>query len=136
MKKKEKNKYHSSKVTYDGFVFDSRLEGARYLYLRNLEQKGVIQDLQMQVEYEILPRQSKQIIKHLKTKDKIVEKPLERPVKYKCDFQYMYNGELVVEDVKGSSFAMSRDFPIRKKLMLYMHGIEVRVINSATQPID
>lgn len=131
----KKNKYHSSKVQYDGITFDSRLEGARYLYLHELERQHVIQDLQMQVEYELLPRQTKKVIKHLKTRDKEEERFLEHPVVYKCDFQYMYNGELIVEDVKGSSLATSRDFSIRKKLMLYMHGIEVKVIKRATQPI-
>lgn len=130
-----RTKYNSSKVVHDGITFDSKIEGERYLYLREMERQGVITDLQMQVEYEILPRQSKQIIKHLKTKDKVVEKFLEHPVTYKCDFQYMHNGELVVEDVKGSSSAMSRDFPIRKKLMLFMHGIEIRVIKQAGQMI-
>lgn len=130
-----RTKYHSRKVVHDGITFDSKIEGERYLYLREMERQGVITDLQMQVEYEILPRQSKQIIKHLKTKDKVVEKFLEHPVTYKCDFQYMHNGELVVEDVKGSSSAMSRDFPIRKKLMLFMHGIEIRVIKQAGQMI-
>lgn len=46
---------------------------------------------------------------------------------YTPDFQYLdHRGELVVEDVKG--WKISRDFPLRKKLMVACHNIDVRVI--------
>lgn len=131
-----KQKFGARKVEHDGIVFDSKLEGDRYLFLRDLERNGEIQNLRMQVEYELLPRQSKMVTVHMKTKDKVVEKFLEHPVSYKCDFQYEYQGETITEDTKGSNKMASRDFPIRKKLMLYRHGIEVKVIKKATTPIE
>lgn len=135
-----KQKFGARKVKYDGIVFASKLEGDRYLFLRDLERNGEIQNLRMQVEYELLPRQSKQVtvttVMKTKTKVEVKEKFLEHPVKYKCDFQYEYKGETITEDTKGSNKMASRDFPIRKKLMLYVHGIEVKVIKKATTPIE
>lgn len=46
---------------------------------------------------------------------------------YTPDFQYRdASGALVVEDVKG--WKISRDFPLRKKLMVACHNVEVQVI--------
>lgn len=42
-----KSKHRNKKVTYFGITFDSQIEGARYMYLRSLEQEGKISELEV-----------------------------------------------------------------------------------------
>ena len=51
------SKYHNRKVEIDGIKFDSTKEGERYLELKLLLKAGKIRDLQMQVEFELIPKQ-------------------------------------------------------------------------------
>ena len=51
----KQSKYNNKKVVYDGIKFDSKKEGAYYLKLKVLEEKGIIKDLQRQVKFELLP---------------------------------------------------------------------------------
>lgn len=99
-------KYNNTKVRVDGLVFDSKREAERYRQLKLLERAGEIQDLQTQVAYELVPKQAG-----------------ERAVKYIADFVYTEDGQTVVEDVKGKK---TRDYIIKRKLMLWRHGIKVR----------
>lgn len=107
------------KVTYKGIEFDSKDEMMRYIDLSDKERRGEIENLRRQVPFTLIPRQSKTVVVHLKTKDKLVEKFLENPVTYTCDFLYKENGVYVVEDSK-SYFTKSqiRDYPLRRKLMV------------------
>ena len=50
------SKYHNRKVEIDGIKFDSTKEGERYLELKLLLKAGKIRDLQMQVEFELIPK--------------------------------------------------------------------------------
>ena len=107
------------KVIYKGIEFDSRDEMMRYIELCDLQRKGLISNLRRQYSFELIPRQSKMVVKHLKTKDKTVEKFLENPAVYTCDFMYVENGVYVIEDCK-SFFTRSNveDYPLRRKLMV------------------
>ena len=80
------NKFHAKKVELDGILFDSRREANRYAELRQMERAGLIADLRMQEEFELIPKCGK-----------------ERPAKYHCDFSYtdLESGAKVVEDVKS-----------------------------------
>lgn len=106
------------KVTYEGIEFDSKDEMTRYIELCDLQRKGVISGLRRQYSFMLIPRQSKMVVKHLKTKDKMVEKFLENPVIYTCDFTYKEGGVYVIEDVKSLFTRMERDYPLRRKLMV------------------
>lgn len=109
------------KVTYNGIEFDSREEMKRYIELADMEKRGLISNLRRQYTFHLLPRQSKVVVKHLKTKDKLVDKFLEAGVDYTCDFLYIENGVYVCEDSKSwfsRSATTSRDYPIRRKLMV------------------
>ena len=106
------------KVTYKGIEFDSKDEMMRYIELCDLQRKGVISGLRRQYSFVLIPRQSKVVVKHLKTKDKMVEKFLENPAIYTCDFLYKEGGLYVVEDVKSLFTRMERDYPLRRKLMV------------------
>lgn len=107
------------KVTYKGIEFDSKDEMMRFIDLENKQKMGVISNLHRQVSFELIPRQSKMVVKHLKTKDKMVEKFLENPAIYTCDFLYKEGETYVIEDTK-SYFTRSQveDYPLRRKLMV------------------
>lgn len=101
------SKYGSVKtVTTDGIKHDSIKEANRWCELKLLERAGVIQDLQRQVKYELIPKQEG-----------------ERAVYYIADFVYTENGKKVVEDVKGMR---TKEYKIKKKMMLYFHGIRIK----------
>jgi len=91
--------------------FDSKKEFRRAQELQLLEKIGEISDLDYQVPFELIP---KQLDEHGKT--------IERPVIYKADFRYEQAGKIVVEDTKGMR---TRDYVIKRKLMLFRHGIRI-----------
>lgn len=96
----------------DGFWFDSKLEAKRYKELKLLERSGEIKDLRLQVPFELIPKQRN------------AYGVAERAVTYKADFVYSRDGTIgiVVEDVKGFK---TKDYIIKRKLMLNMHGITI-----------
>jgi Protein of unknown function (DUF1064) len=56
----------------------------------------------------------------------VPKQPGERAVEYRADFVYRDKvGELVVEDAKG---VRTKDYVIRRKLMLSVHGIRIREV--------
>ena len=102
------SKYHNTKTTVDGIAFDSKKEGARHGELQLLAKAGAIQDLRLQMPFELIPKQAG-----------------ERAVRYIADFVYMENGKMIVEDVKGVKTDV---YKIKKKLMLAVHGIRIREV--------
>ena len=101
------NKYGAKKVTApDGQVFDSVKEFHRWGCLRLLERAGKISDLKRQVKFELIPKQEG-----------------ERACNYIADFVYSEDGQKVVEDCKGMKTEV---YKIKKKLMLWVHGIRIR----------
>lgn len=105
---------------------------ARYIFLSNREKEGEISGLRTQVEYLLIPAQYRTEIKHLKTKDKEIQRLVERPCSYVADFVYERNGQLIVEDYKGSKFMIDEKFPIKKKLMLWNYNIAVQIVTKPT----
>ena len=111
------NKYGARKKEIDGLLFDSTKEAKRYMALKLLEQTGQIKELRRQVEYLLIPSQKKP------------SGGVERAVKYHPDFVYHTRaGDLVVEDVKSEPTRKKPDYVMRRKLMLMVHGIEIREI--------
>lgn len=106
------NKYHAKKVEFDGILFDSRREANRYAELMVLQRAGKISDLRMQEEFILIPKCGK-----------------ERPAKYHADFSYIdtATGEKVVEDVKSRA-TKTKDYILRRKLMNWRHGIQIREV--------
>ena len=103
------SKYGNIKTrTSDGILHDSIKEANRWCELNLLLRAGKIQDLQRQVKYELIPKQDG-----------------ERAVSYIADFVYTENGKKVVEDVKGMR---TKEYKLKKKMMLYFHGIKIREI--------
>lgn len=115
------SKYKNSKIEVDGIAFDSKKEARRWAELKELEKIGAISNLRRQVPYELIPNQ----------RDAINGRVIERGIKYVADFEYFNEmlKEKVVEDVKGYRFGQAYAlFKIKKKLMLWVHGIEVKEI--------
>jgi hypothetical protein len=50
---------------------------------------------------------------------------LERECSYVADFVFQENGKMVVEDTKG---VKTKDYIIKRKLMLYVHGIRIKEV--------
>lgn len=123
-----KNKYGARKMTApDGQKFDSVMEYHRWGCLKLLERAGQIQDLKRQVKFELIPIQREESTEVYKAgPQKGLPKPgalLEKPCTYVADFTYIENGKLIVEDVKG---AKTEAYKIKKKLMLWIHGIRIK----------
>ena len=129
---RSKQKYGNKKVTIGEIEFDSIKEGKRYLVLKKAQEDGLISGLTLQPKWEVLPAKKEmvRIEKQLKTKVKVIEKErtLMLPIHYTADFSYIKDGVLVVEDVKSTPRLLSRDVPLRLKLMKYFHNIDVRLI--------
>lgn len=104
-------KYGNRKVTIDGITYDSRKEAVRHRELMLLERAGKINSLERQKPFVLIPAQY------------IDEKCVERAVKYIADFYYIEDGNPVVEDTKGFK---TKDYIIKRKLMLSIHGIRIK----------
>lgn len=107
-------KYHNKKIDIDGHMFDSRKEATRYLVLKGEEKAGLIQNLQLQTKYELIPAIYEGTGKNRKC--------LQRACVYKADFTYEKNGRTVVEDTKGYR---TKEYLIKKKLLFWRYGIQI-----------
>ena len=108
-------KYNNKKVTVNGQVFDSKKEANRYKELLLLEKAGAIKDLRTQVKFTLIPSQ----------RDEATGKVIERECSYKADFVYSEGDKTVVEDVKGFR---TKEYVIKRKLMLWRYGIKIREV--------
>ena len=122
-------KYHSKKTVIDGITFDSKKEAERYSELKLLERCGAISNLELQKIYELIPAQYEIYERYGKNGQRLKDgkKCIEKSCVYKADFVYIDNetGQQVVEDVKGFR---TKEYKIKKKLMLYIHGIKIKEV--------
>lgn len=104
------NKYHNTKVIVDGIRFDSKKEGERYKELKLLEKMGIIDNLRLQVPFEIQPS--------FKFNGKTI-----RAITYVADFCYFDNekNKMIIEDTKGYK---NQVYLIKRKMMMYK-GFEI-----------
>ena len=111
----KKSKYGAEKTVVDGIEFDSRKEAHRYAELKLLLMTKKIVNLEMQKKFVLIPSQ------------KIDGKMVERECSYVADFAYTDcdTGKIVVEDTKGFR---TKDYIIKRKLMLYVYGIKISEI--------
>lgn len=122
-----REKYNNKKFEYDGITFDSKKEARRYSQLKLLQQAGQISGLELQKSFELVPAQWETYERYGKKGQRIKDgkRCIEKAVTYKADFVYTENGELVVEDTKGMR---TTEYIIKRKLMLYVHGIRIREV--------
>jgi hypothetical protein len=88
--------------------YQSRKEMRHGADLRLLEASGEISDLREQVKFELIPKQDG-----------------ERAVTYIADFTFLRDGKLVVEDVKSEPTRKLAVYILKRKLMLFVHGIRI-----------
>ena len=122
-------KYRNEKVrTKDGETYDSRKEFRRAKELELLERAGEISNVRRQVKYILIPAQRGP--EEIGPRGGKRPGPLlERECSYVADFVYEENGETVVEDVKGYREGQAYNvFVIKRKLMLWIHGIRVKEV--------
>lgn len=106
-----RSKYNNKKIEIDGIIFDSRREANRYKELKLLEKSGEISNIERQKRFELIPKQ------------KDANGRVVRACSYVADFVYIdKEGHQIVEDVKGMRTDL---YKIKKKLMLYIHGVTV-----------
>lgn len=121
-----KNKYNARKATRGGIVFSSKKELKRWQELEEMEKAGEITNLQRQIKFKLLPAQY--------SKTELTKngrfKCIERECTYIADFVYKdKQGNIHVEDAKGCKKGGAYNiFVIKRKLMLYMHGIRVEEV--------
>ena len=125
----KEHKYHAHKVEVDGITFDSGKEAKRYQELKTLERAGVISGLELQKKFVLIPTQREDDIIGPRggvTKGKVIEKECA----YYADFFYHDNekNEDVVEDAKGHITQQLSTYRIKRKLLLYVHGIKIKEV--------
>ncbi|ARP53659.1 hypothetical protein ALFP_1772 [Alcaligenes faecalis] len=110
-----KRKYGNRKTVIDGHTFDSKREASRYGALKLLERAGQITDLELQPRFELIPKQRR------------ADGKAERACEYVADFRYTdtRTSQIVIEDAKGMR---TRDYIVKRKLMLQVHGISVKEV--------
>lgn len=106
------SKYKNKKVVYKDMKFDSKKEYLRYLVLEDMQRKGEINGLQTQVPFVLVPPFQLNGKKY-------------KGIRYIADFVYKKDGKVIVEDTKGYRTDV---YKIKKKLMAYMHKIEIKEV--------
>ena len=125
-------KYNAHKVTIDGITFDSKHEAERYCQLKLLQRAGQISNLELQKDFVLIPNQYRTEERYGKNGRRLKDKQilLEQKVVYRADFCYTDNetGEQVVEDAKSEITRINKGYVIKRKLMLYVHGIAIQEV--------
>lgn len=98
----KKHKYHAKQVVIDGIFFPSTKEGRRYRELKLQERCGVISELKLQPKFTL-----QDAFEHKGKKIRAIE--------YRADFQYIKNGELIIEDCKG---VKTPEYKLKTKMFL------------------
>lgn len=111
-----RSKYGNRKTVVDGIEFDSKLEAQRYVTLKLMQRGGMISQLKLQVPFTLIPKQKRD------------DGKTERACEYIADFTYYDEFDnFIVEDVKGRR---TPEYIIKRKLMLYIHGISIREVKN------
>ena len=110
-----KNKYNNKKTTIDDIVFDSKNEALYYEALKDMKEKGLIKDFELQPSFLLQESFVKNDKKY-------------RPITYIADFRVINNdGSAYIVDVKGM---LTTEFKIKLKLFNYKYpDIELRLIS-------
>ena len=131
---KPKSKYHNEPVTIDGVRYDSKGEYLSWNFLKLMELAGQISNLRYHVKYELIPAITKEVVVHLKTKDKVVTKTVQAAQYYEADFVYTVTktGEEVVEDFKGFETDL---FRFKAALFFYIYKKQIRIVKHVNEDV-
>ncbi len=98
------SKYRAKRTEIDGHKFASKMEGRRYLILKDMQKRGEISNLTLQPRFRLE-------VNGVKICD------------YIADFRYLdESGNEVIEDVKG---AITPVYRVKRNLMAACHGITI-----------
>lgn len=126
------SKYRNKKTKVNGIVYDSKKEMLRHRELILKQKARLIEDLQTQVKYVLIPAQYEIYERYGKKGQRLKDgkRVLEKEISYVADFQYTdcATGELVVEDVKSEITRKNPLYIAKRKMMLYFHGIRIKEI--------
>ena len=124
-----KRKYFNRKITANGVTYDSQKEYKRFCELSLLQKAGAITDLHRQVKFVLIPAQYETYERYGKNGKRLKDgqRCIEKECSYYADFVYKENGKTIVEDTKSKA-TKTTEYIIKRKLMLYIHGIKVREI--------
>ena len=100
------SKYKNVKCEYDGIKFDSIKEMKYYIYLKNLQEKGTIKELKMQVKFPFFI-ENKKIFTYI------------------ADFTYYDEFGHHIIDVKGVQTPV---FKLKKKLIEAQNKIKIEIV--------
>lgn len=106
------SKYKNKKVVYKDMKFDSKKEYLRYLVLEDMQRKGEINGLQTQVPFVLVPPFQLNGKKY-------------KGIRYIADFVYKKDEKVIIEDTKGYRTDV---YKIKRKLMAYIHKIEIKEV--------
>lgn len=120
-KRTEKTKYGNRKTEAEGIRFDSKKEAGRFLTLRDMERRGEISDLRLQVNFTLIEGYTKSNGERV------------RPEIYRADFTYFRKDETgrytiyIVEDVKSMA-TRTKTYRIKQKQLREKFGLEITEI--------
>ena len=109
------SKYNNKKTVVDDIVFDSRDESLYYEALKDMKNKGLIKDFELQHKFLLQEAFAKDGKKY-------------RAITYIADFKVINNdGSFYVVDIKGM---LTTEFKIKMKLFNYKYpDIELKLIS-------
>ena len=110
---KPRAKYGNKVTVTEEGRFDSLKELNRYEQLKLMEKAGEIKNLERQKKYVLQPS------------FKFLGKTI-REIGYVADYVYEKDGKLVVEDCKSPITRKNPVYKLKKKMMMYVHGIEIK----------
>ncbi len=129
----KKPKYLAKKVKFDGYTFDSKKEYLQYRAYKILKEKGKIKELEVHKKFNLLDsiyiNQDHKIYSGKRRgSDDLL---LQSKMFYKCDFFIVWYDDIIeVVDVKAIDKKTGKPryigkYPLKKKLMRYLYGIEI-----------
>lgn len=109
----KQNKYRNKITELDGIKFHSRKEAARYSQLKLYEKGKLIENLRLQVSFELIPKM-------------VINGKTERAIKYIADFAYYdtVSKKEIVEDTKGM---ITDVFKLKYRLMKQIYDIDIKI---------
>ena len=112
-------KYNNKKTVVDNIVFDSKNESLYYEALKDLKNKGLIKDFELQPKYLLQESFEKDGKKY-------------RPITYIADFRVINNdGSVYLVDIKGM---LTTEFKIKLKLFNYKYpNIELKLVSRSVR---
>jgi hypothetical protein len=111
-----RSKFGNRRIEYDGYIFDSLMEKRRYQELQLLVQMGDISGLRVHPRYKLQEK-----YRQPETGKR------ERAIYYEADFEYIEDGQVVTEDVKGHQTAV---FKLKRKLFEQKFNRRLRLVQA------